>query len=108
VSAVDLVVYGLLALGAASELVACAGVLLARDTYDRLHFLAAATFGALPVIAAVLVREGPSLIGVKALLVGAVLLVGGPLLSHAASRAMRIAEHGDWRLQPGERADPPA
>lgn len=101
----DVAVDALLVLGLAAEAIACAGLVLARDAYARLHFLAPSTLGALLVVAAVLVREGPSLISTKALLVGAILLAAAPLLTHATARALRIAEHGDWRAGTDEPAD---
>jgi multisubunit Na+/H+ antiporter MnhG subunit len=37
------------------------------------------------------------LIGDKALLVGVVLVLTGPVLVHTTMRSMLIREHGDWR-----------
>jgi multicomponent Na+:H+ antiporter subunit G len=106
-SLIDAIVYLLLGLGAAAMLVACAGLLLARDLFDRLHFTAPATLGTILIVAALWVREGPSLIGLKGLTVAALVLVGSPLATHALARAARIADHGDWRPRPGEEVDPP-
>jgi hypothetical protein len=38
-----------------------------------------------------------SLIGDKALLVGVVLVVAGPIVVHTTMRSMLIRERGDWR-----------
>jgi multicomponent Na+:H+ antiporter subunit G len=68
---------------------ACLGVLVMRGPLARLHYVSVSTLGALLVVAAVLVRDGVSLIGVKAVLVGAFLVATGPVLSHATARAVR-------------------
>jgi multicomponent Na+:H+ antiporter subunit G len=89
----------LLVLGVAIEIVAVAGVALMRDVFDRLHYVGLVGFGALLVGISVLVREGFSLIGDKALVTGAFLALFGPVLVHATARSMRTRELGDWRNQ---------
>jgi multisubunit Na+/H+ antiporter MnhG subunit len=98
----DAIVYGLLGLGVAVELVACLGVVAMRDVYDRIHFLAPAALGATLIAAAVWVREGPSMISLKATLLAAFLLLGSSALAHGTARAARISELGDWRPQERE------
>lgn len=87
----------LLVLGVAVEIVAVIGVCVMRDVFDRLHYVGLAGFGALLVGASVLVREGFSLIGNKALVAGAFLALLGPVLVHATARSMRTRQLGDWR-----------
>jgi multicomponent Na+:H+ antiporter subunit G len=67
---------------------ACLGVLVMRGALARLHYVQVAALGVVLVVAAVLVRDGASLIGVKAVLVGAFLVATGPVLSHATARAI--------------------
>jgi multicomponent Na+:H+ antiporter subunit G len=88
---------GLLVVGVAVEIVAVIGVCVMRDVFDRLHYVGMAGFGALLVGVSVLVREGFSLIGNKALLAGAFLALFGPVLVHATARSMRTRQLGDWR-----------
>ncbi|HET7050843.1 MAG TPA: monovalent cation/H(+) antiporter subunit G [Solirubrobacteraceae bacterium] len=88
---------GLLMLGVAVEIIAVIGVTAMRDVFDRLHYVGLAGFGALLVGASVVVREGFSLIGNKALLTGAFLALFGPVLVHATARSMRTRQLGDWR-----------
>jgi monovalent cation/proton antiporter MnhG/PhaG subunit len=102
VSVEDACVYALLGLGVAAEVVACLGVLLMRGVYDRLHYVAPAPLGAVLIVAAIWVREGPSTIALEAALLAAFVLVSSPALAHATARAARISEHGDWRAQRGE------
>lgn len=93
----------LLAVGVAAVLVSCVGLLVFPRAADRLHLLGVATsLGSVPVAAAVAVREGLSSTSLKAALVAVLLVVLGPVLSHATGRAARISELGDWRPQPGE------
>ena len=77
--------------GVALELMACLGVLLMREPLDRVHYAGASTAAALLVAAAVVVRDSFSLIGNKALLLAAFLLVTGPVLTHVTAR---IAHQG--------------
>jgi multicomponent Na+:H+ antiporter subunit G len=85
----------LLIAGVAVELLCCIGVLVMRGAYARLHYSAPAGVGALLIATAVVVRQGFSLIGNKALLVGVFVLVTAPVLSHVTARAARIRELGD-------------
>jgi multicomponent Na+:H+ antiporter subunit G len=87
----------LLAAGVAIELLGVLGLVVMRDAFDRLHFVGLASYGALLVGISILVREGFSLIGDKALLTGALLIAIGPVLVHATARSFRIRERGDWR-----------
>jgi monovalent cation/proton antiporter MnhG/PhaG subunit len=101
-SAGDAIVWILLTLGVALELVACLGVAAMKGTYDRLHFVAPSTLGAVLIATAVWAEEGPSMIGLKATLIVAFLIVAAPALAHATARAARISELGDWRAQSDE------
>jgi multicomponent Na+:H+ antiporter subunit G len=87
----------LLVAGVAIELIAVLGLLVMRDVHDRLHYVGLIGFGALLVGLSILVREGFSLVGDKALLTGALLALLSPVLVHATARSFRIREHGDWR-----------
>jgi monovalent cation/proton antiporter MnhG/PhaG subunit len=95
----DAVVYGLLGLGVALELLSTMGVALMRDVYDRLHYVAPSALGAVLIVAAIWVREGPSTIALEGTLLAAFLLVSSPALAHGTARAARISELGDWRVQ---------
>jgi multicomponent Na+:H+ antiporter subunit G len=67
---------------------ACLGVLVMPEALARLHYASVSVLGVVLVAAAVLVRDGASLIGVKAVLVAAFLAATGPVLSHATARAI--------------------
>ena len=83
----------LLVAGVAVLLAACVGLVVARDAFDALHLVApAGVLGAVLVCAAVLVNEGFSNAGIHAALVGGVLLVSNPVLTHATGLAVRVRE----------------
>ena len=52
--------------------------------------------------AAIVVNEGFSSAGVKAILVALALLVTNPVLTHATARAARIRQFGEWTVQEAE------
>jgi monovalent cation/proton antiporter MnhG/PhaG subunit len=87
----------LLVCGVGLEILAVLGLCVMRDVYDRLHYVGLAAFGALLVTVAVVFRESFSLIGDKALLVGVVLVVTGPVVVQTTARSFLIRELGDWR-----------
>jgi multisubunit Na+/H+ antiporter MnhG subunit len=87
----------LLAAGGVLELLAVLGLCVMRDVYDRLHYVGLAGFGALLIGVAIVVRESFSLIGDKALLVGVILVLAGPILVQSTARSLLIRERGDYR-----------
>jgi monovalent cation/proton antiporter MnhG/PhaG subunit len=87
----------LLWIGVAFNLIAAIGVLVMRNAYDRLHFPAVATLGAVLVAASVLVEKSFSLLGDEAAVAAVFLLMTSPVLTHATARALRIDTQGDWR-----------
>jgi multisubunit Na+/H+ antiporter MnhG subunit len=95
----------LLIAGGLLELIAVLGICVMRDAYDRLHYPALAAFGALLIAVAVVVRESFSLIGDKALLVGVILVLSGPVLVQTTVRSLLVREHGDWRVKARESSE---
>jgi|SRR5579884_1660473 len=98
----------LLILGIVLQLFAVLGMLVMRNTFDRLHYVGLAGYGSLAVAVAILVRESWSLIGDKALAAGFVLLTVGPVLVHTTARSFLTREHGDWREAIDEKTEPQA
>ena len=96
----------LLIAGGLLELIAVLGICVMRNTYDRLHYPGLAAFGALLIAVAVVVRESFSLIGDKALLVGLILVLTGPVLIQTTVRSLLIRELGDWRVKAREGSEP--
>jgi multisubunit Na+/H+ antiporter MnhG subunit len=87
----------LLVAGVVLEVIAVLGVSVMRSVLDRLHYVSLAGFGALLVAISILCAESFSLIGDKALVTGALLLLTGPVLVHSTARSLRTRALGDWR-----------
>lgn len=102
-SVADISVAVLLILGVGIELICCLGVLVMRGVYDRLHYTAPASFGAVLIAAAIVIREGfLSQISTKAILTVVLLLVVSPALVHVTGRAARLRERGELQARPNE------
>ena len=93
-------IWTLVGVGVVVQLLSVLGLLLARDAYDRLHFTGpASTIAPVAFALAVLVDEGPATqAAVKSVLTALTLIVLNGALVHATARAIRIREHGEWRL----------
>ncbi|HZJ49521.1 MAG TPA: monovalent cation/H(+) antiporter subunit G [Actinomycetota bacterium] len=102
----DIVIASLL-FGAVAVEIACAlALLVVKDSFDRLHFLGpGATLGPLLVVTALVVENALSTNGVKAFLTGGLLLLTGPILTHATARAARVRQFGHWEPLPFEEVD---
>jgi monovalent cation/proton antiporter MnhG/PhaG subunit len=81
----------------------CLALAVFSDVYVRLHYLAPVTTVAfLPLLIAVVIREGAGQATIKAILVFATLLLINAVLTHATARAARIRELGRWTADPKE------
>lgn len=93
----------LLCAGVGVQLAACLGLLVGRDSFDRLHLVApAAVLGAVLICAAILVNESFSQAGIHAVAIGVILLVTGPVLTHATGQAVRLRATGHVPVLPSE------
>ena len=80
------VAYVLLAIGVAVTLMSCVGVLVMPNVFDRLHYTSpATTLGVFAIALAVVVEEGWSAASVKSMLVFALLVVTGSVVTHATA-----------------------
>jgi multisubunit Na+/H+ antiporter MnhG subunit len=96
----------ILTAGGMLELLAVLGLCVMRNVYDRLHYVGLAGFGALLIGVAIVVRESFSLIGDKALLVGVILVITGPIMVQTTARSLLIRERGDYRAGIEEAREP--
>ncbi|TMK99294.1 MAG: monovalent cation/H(+) antiporter subunit G [Actinobacteria bacterium] len=85
----------LLFAGVALELAAALGVVSMRGVLQRIHYTGLAIVGAIPIAAAVVVRESFSLASMGPLLLCAYLLASGPALAHVTARAAGVPEEDD-------------
>ena len=90
----------LLALAVLVVAASAVGVAAMKDASARLHFVTpAAVVAPLLVALAVFVRQGLDENTGETLVALFFLMAAGPYLSHATIRAIRVREHGDWRLR---------
>ena len=80
----------LLFAGVALELAAALGVVAMRGVLQRMHYTGLAMVGAIPIAAAVVVRESFSLASLGPLLLVAYLVVSTPALAHVTARAAGV------------------
>jgi len=81
------------------------GLVAMPHLFDRIHFLTPATSVApLLVAGAVVTVESLNHRGIMAVLVAGFSVLFGPVVGHATIRAARVRRHGDWKLQPDEKA----
>ena len=94
----DAIVIALAVIGLAFTLSGAVGILRMPDVYSRIQCSSKTiTMGALPVLIALVVAEGPvSPYGSRALLVAVLLLVLNPVASHALARAAYKAGVPMW------------
>lgn len=103
-SLVSIAVAVLLGFAVLVELACCLGVLVMGNAYDKLHYLGpAAIVGPLAVAVAIVLRDSLSSAGIKALLTAGLLIVSGPVLTHATARALYIRQR-DHLEGPGRRS----
>lgn len=85
----------LLGLAVLVEWLCLFGLLVMRNPYDRLHAIGPASI--LPpifIVIAVLLDSGWSANSAKVIFIAVILLITGPLLTHAIARAARVQEKG--------------
>lgn len=94
----DIVVIVLCCIGVAFSLTAAVGLLRMPDVYSRIQCSTQlVTFGAVPILIAITVFEGPiSQYGTRALIVAALLLTLAPATSHALGRAAYLNKVPMW------------
>lgn len=87
----DILICALLIIGVSGFALTSIGLLLSHDVYEQIHYLAPGSLvGAVAIPAAVLLREGFSQAGSKAIFIAILLFISNPVLSHATARAARI------------------
>lgn len=87
----------LLALGTVIACVSVLGMLVMRDPYQRLQYLApASTLSPICFSVALIVESGWHQAAIKAILITVVLLSMNAVLTHATARAFRIKQQGRW------------
>lgn len=103
----EIVVIVLVAIGLFFALTAAVGMIRMPDVYTRIQCASkAVTLGAVPLLVALTIAEGPvTAYGGRSLLIAILLLVVNPMASHALARAAYKTGVPMWR---GAVADEPA
>lgn len=98
----------LLAFAVAVALLSALGLALMPNAWDRLHYTGPLSFwSTLAIVAAVVIRTGiTSSSAVQALAVGAIVILGNPVVTQATGRALRIREYDELRPLPDEPVQP--
>ena len=87
----------LLAVGVMNAVLGSLGVLLMKDFYERLHYMAPqSTVSIACFAAAVVVDKHFSAAGIKAVMIAIVIIVMNAVLTHATARAARVRQFGRW------------
>lgn len=93
----------LLALAVLIAVASVLGMMRMRDPYQKMHYLAPpASLSAIFITIAIFLQRGLKPESFKAAFVSVVLIGMNTVVTHAAARALRIAEVKDWRPQGGE------
>lgn len=100
-SAADIATAVLLVLVILSAAISALGVILARDFYERLHYLSiVATAGVWSLAAAVLVKKSINEAGIKTVMIAAVVCFANSVQSHFTARAGRLRQYGNLDIRP--------
>jgi monovalent cation/proton antiporter MnhG/PhaG subunit len=93
----------LLALSVLITAMCCLALVLVRNVFDRMHYLApVTTIAMLALLFAVVIKEGWGQASFKTILVFFTLLLINAVLTHATARAARVRQFGHWIPKLGE------
>lgn len=88
-------IYTLLGLGVLGFVWTSVALLTTRDVYKQIQYTYVSSIvGATGISLAVLIHEGFTQTGLKAVLIGAIVFWTSPLLAHATAKATRVRRHG--------------
>jgi monovalent cation/proton antiporter MnhG/PhaG subunit len=90
----------LLSLAVLVALASAVGLAVMPDVYQKLHYVTPlATVAPVLVGLAVLVQSGWSAVSGQTWVTVVLVVMAGPVVSHATIRAAKIRADGDWRVQ---------
>lgn len=85
-------------------LVCCLGIVLMKDFFERLHYMATvSTVAAVALLIAVVIEQGWGQAAIKMSLIVIVLFLMNAVLTHATARAARVRDLGQWQPAEGEK-----
>ncbi len=87
----------------ATSAICCIALVIVKDVFNRMHYLAPITsVAALALLVAVVVQEGWGQATLKTILIVFILFLVNAVLTHATARAARIRQFGHWLPNPKE------
>jgi multicomponent Na+:H+ antiporter subunit G len=93
----------LLALAVLIVYLGCAGLLLARGPFNKIHAIGPASILSPLLIAAAMALEQPQLAAkLKILLIAALIVAASPFMAHLAGRAARLRHEDNLQIKPEE------
>ena len=105
-SAATLAVEVLVWVAVATTLVCCLGIVVMKNLYERLHYMATvSTVATVALLAAVVIEQGWGQAAIKMSLIVVVLFLMNAVLTHATARAARVRELGHWQPAEGEKIE---
>lgn len=97
----NIAVEALLAIAVGVALISTLALMLMRDFFDKLHYMAVvATISSFCVLIAVVIKEGAGQAAIKMSLIVVVLLIMNAVLTHATARAARVRTYDTWSADP--------
>ncbi len=105
-SAATIAVQALVWLAVITSLVCCLGIVVMKDFFERLHYMATvSTVATVALLAAVVIEQGWGQAAVKMSLIVIVLFLTNAVLTHATARAARVRKLGHWQPAKGEKIE---
>ena len=103
----EVIAYVLLGAGVLLLVACSAGLVVLRDTYQRIHLLTpAGTLAPLLIALSIGVKEGLAVATEKSLLIWLILLLAGPVLGHAIARAQNDLDDRGGTSEKPDRSGP--
>ena len=103
-SAATMAVEALVWLAVVTSLVCCLGMVMMKDFFERLHYMATvSTVATVALLIAVVIEQGWGQAAIKMSLIVVVLFLMNAVLTHATARAARVRELGHWQPAEGEK-----
>jgi len=82
-------------------LICCLGIVVMKDFFERLHYMATvSTVATVALLIAVVIQQGWGQAAIKMSLIVVVLFLMNAVLTHATARAARVRELGHWQPAP--------
>ena len=87
-------------------LICCLGIVLMKDFFERLHYMATvSTVATVALLIAIVIEQGWGEAAIKMSLIVMVLFLMNAVLTHATARAARVRDLSRWQPAEGEKIE---